>query len=119
MRYLLDLIRLFFLHVQHYGHQMDATFAYDRGDFADYADSLRRANQIESEILAIRMSRKSSRKVSSGRVVVLVCIVSASAAFWIPAPAESKPTKEQIRTDRHRCEACFEPCAIQCRGVCK
>lgn len=119
MRAIANLFRLFFLTVQHYGHQMDATFAYNLGDYAEYADCLRRANQIESEILAIRMERKSSRKASPGLTLALVCAVSATIAFWLPLPAESKPTNEQIRADRHRCEACYEPCAMQCRGVCK
>lgn len=47
--------RMFFLVAEHFQHQMDATWALQRGDYADYADCLRRVSRCESEILRLRM----------------------------------------------------------------
>lgn len=112
MNCIYTLFRLFFLQVQHYGHQMDATFAYERGDFSEYADCQRRANQVESEIIAIRMERK-ERKRSANRAVFFACIASSSIAFWLPSPAESKPSAN-IRQDRHFTELRFTDCYVPC-----
>lgn len=47
--------RAFFLTVEHFGHQMDATWAYERGDWDEYVDCQKRAQRCESELLKLRL----------------------------------------------------------------